>query len=160
MNAVWELALSMAVLSGCVCHRGPGGRGQFRSELGRQLRRALPDGLAELCALPTLVMFLNSASLCFQVLSSSLLKPFPFLPFINIIFNSKSKHVQCRKDEEYIKIKQSVQQKFPSPFPAPVSSLWHVFTVQILMSGYTTHKYKVLSLSKRKVGPYYTYCVI
>lgn len=35
MNAVWELALSMAVLSGCVCHRGPGGRGQFRSELGR-----------------------------------------------------------------------------------------------------------------------------
>lgn len=33
--AIWELASSMAVLSGCVCHRGPGGLGQFRSELGR-----------------------------------------------------------------------------------------------------------------------------
>lgn len=41
-----------------------------------------------------------------------------------------------------------------------MSSLWHAFTVQILMSGYITHKYKVLSLSKRKVGLYYTYCVI
>lgn len=45
----------------------------------------------------------------------------------------------------------------PSPSALPLAC---IHGTNPHMSGYIIHKYKVLSLSKIKMEPYYTYCVI